>query len=113
MRDRKDGAIKNGGIADGAVRNGEVGESERTGKNLEKAAAVVRLFAEERKRRGLSKNALATLTGLNQSTMSRFENQSQNPMLDSLVRVADALEFNLGEVMKTAIRNVDSDQQTG
>ncbi len=67
---------------------------------------TVRLIAEARKRRKMSKNNLATLSGLNQSTMSRFENHDQNPTLDSLLRVADALDLNLGEVLTTAIHNV-------
>lgn len=70
------------------------------------AVEVVRVIGEERKRQGLSKNGLAVLTGLNQSTMSRFEKQSQNPTLDSLLRVADALQLNLGDVLKAAIRSV-------
>lgn len=69
------------------------------------AAEVVRLLGEERKRQGLSKNALAALTGLNQSTMSRFENQSQNPTLDSLLRVCDALNVDPGELLKRAVKN--------
>ena len=72
------------------------------------SAEVVRLIGEERKRRGLSKNSLASLTGLNQSTMSRFENHSQNPTLDSLLRICDALNLNLGDVVNEAIRNLDA-----
>ena len=70
-------------------------------------AELVRLMAEERKRAKCSKNKLAYLTGLNQSTVSRLENYHDNPTLDSLLRVADALELNLGEVLKQAIENMD------
>lgn len=65
-------------------------------------------MGEERKRRSLSKNEVAYLSGLNQSTVSRLENYHENPALDSLLRVADVLELNLGEVLSEAIKNVDS-----
>lgn len=61
----------------------------------------------ERKRLNISKNKLAQLTGLNQSTVSRLENYHDNPTIDSLLRVADVLEINLGDCFKKAIQNVD------
>ena len=64
-------------------------------------------MTEERKRLKYSKNKLAYLTGLNQSTVSRLENYHDNPTLDSLLRVADALGLNLVETLKQAIKNVD------
>lgn len=70
-------------------------------------AEVVRLMGDERKRLKLSKNKVAYLTGLNQSTVSRLENYHDNPTLDSLLRVADVLQINLGKVLETAIHNVD------
>jgi transcriptional regulator with XRE-family HTH domain len=63
-------------------------------------------LGEERKRRNLSKNALAYKAGLNQSTVSRLENFADNPTLDSLLRIADVLELNLGDIVKRAIQNV-------
>ena len=69
-------------------------------------AEVVRLLSDERKRRGLSKNSVAYMSGLNQSTVSRLENYPDNPTLDSLLRVAEVLEINFGDVMKRAIKNV-------
>jgi transcriptional regulator with XRE-family HTH domain len=55
----------------------------------------------------LSKNRLASLTGLNQSTVSRLENYHDNPTMDSLLRVADALDINLGDLLVQAIKNVE------
>ena len=71
-------------------------------------AEIARLLGEERKRLKLSKNKLASLTGLNQSTVSRLENYHENPTMDSLLRVADVLKVNLGDVIKKAIRNVEN-----
>ncbi|MDR3562007.1 MAG: helix-turn-helix transcriptional regulator [Negativicutes bacterium] len=82
-------------------------------KKADRRAAIcgelVRLIADERKRVKCSKNKLAYLTGLNQSTVSRLENYHDNPTMDSLLRVADALELNLGEILKQAIQNVDKE----
>ncbi len=64
-------------------------------------------MGDERKRLKFSKNKVAYLTGLNQSTVSRLENYHDNPTMDSLLRVADALQINLGEMLKRAIENVD------
>jgi transcriptional regulator with XRE-family HTH domain len=68
---------------------------------------VVRLIGERRQRLNFSKNKVAYLTGLNQSTVSRLENHPENPTLDSLLRVADVLEINLGDLLKQAIKNVE------
>jgi transcriptional regulator with XRE-family HTH domain len=56
---------------------------------------------------------VAYLTGLNQSTVSRLENYHDNPTLDSLLRVGDVLEMNLGEALKQAIKNVDKGRGGG
>ena len=72
---------------------------------------VVRLMSEVRERQELSRNKLAELTGLNQSTISRLESNPENPTFDSLLRVADALELNLGEVIKKAIGNIDKERK--
>ena len=68
---------------------------------------LVRLIGERRKGCKFSKNKLAELTGLNQSTVSRLENHHENPTMDSLLRVADALDINLGDFLSLAIRSVD------
>jgi len=77
--------------------------------NVERRAAIcaeiARLMGDERKRLKLSKNKVAYLTGLNQSTVSRLENHHENPTMDSLLRVADVLQINLGDVVKQAIEN--------
>jgi transcriptional regulator with XRE-family HTH domain len=54
-------------------------------------------------------NGLAKATGLTQPTISILESSQPNPKLDSLLRIARALELNLGDVLKEAIRNVNQD----
>lgn len=70
-------------------------------------AELVRLLGLKRQQRGLSRNQLATLTGLNQSTISRLESNQLNSTMDSLLRVADELEVDLGELLQQALKKVD------
>lgn len=71
-------------------------------------AELARLLAEERERQAMSRNKLATLTGLNQSTVSRLESDPDNPTLDSLLRIADALKVDLGKLLSKATRRINS-----
>jgi XRE family transcriptional regulator, regulator of sulfur utilization len=68
---------------------------------------LARLITEERLRQGLSENRLAALAGISQSLATRVKKNSRNPMLGSLLRIADALKINLGEILASAIRNVE------
>jgi transcriptional regulator with XRE-family HTH domain len=52
-------------------------------------------IAQERARRALSQRELAELTGTTQSAVARLEGGSRAPRLDTLLRVANALDCNL------------------
>ena len=69
-------------------------------------AEVVRLLVEERKRLGLSGNSLAEKAGLSQSLISSLESNPWNPTLDTLLRIADVLELDLGELISKARKAV-------
>jgi transcriptional regulator with XRE-family HTH domain len=66
----------------------------------------VRLLAEERKRCGISGISLAEKSGLSQSLISSLETVPWNPTLDTLLRIAEVLGLDLGEVITKARRNV-------
>jgi transcriptional regulator with XRE-family HTH domain len=72
---------------------------------------VVRILKEERIRCSLSINRVAMISGLSQSTVSRLESNPINPTIDSMLRVADVLELNLGDVFQRAISNVESSRR--
>ena len=85
-------------------------------------AEVARLLSEERKKRRLSMNMLAEKAGLSQSFVSTFESAPVNPALDktpwnptldSLLRMAKVLEVNLGDILKSAILNVEKAGERG
>lgn len=63
---------------------------------------VVRLLREEREKRGLSMNVLAQKAGLSQSIVSLIERDLRNPTLDTLLRIAEVLEIDLGEILTQA-----------
>ena len=52
-------------------------------------------IAHERARRSLSQRQLAELTGTTQSAIARLEGGSRAPRLDTLLRVANALDCTL------------------
>jgi transcriptional regulator with XRE-family HTH domain len=57
--------------------------------------AVAVQVAAERTRRGLTQVELATLCGTTQSAVARLERGSRPPRLDTLLRIANALDCEL------------------
>lgn len=63
---------------------------------------VVRLLRAERALRGISMNGVAKKSGLSQSMVSLVERGLRTPTLDTLLRIANALDVDLWRVMKKA-----------
>ena len=63
---------------------------------------IVRLLRAERIRRGFSMNRLAEKSGLSQSMVSLVEREMRNPTLDTLLRIAIALDVDLWALIKEA-----------
>ena len=70
------------------------------------AANVVRLLREERENRGLSMNVVAQRSGLSHSIVSLIERDLRNPTLDTLLRITEAIEVDLGEILTKARKEV-------
>ena len=64
----------------------------------------MRILRDERERHGLSMNQLAERSGLSQSMISLLEHDLRNPTLDTLLRIADALELDLAAVIEDATK---------
>ena len=77
------------------------------------SAEVVKLLVAERKRRGISGNSLAEKSGLSQSLISTLETNPWNPTLDTLLRIAEALQIDLGKVISKARARVLKNQSRG
>ena len=69
-------------------------------------AQIVRLLTDERKRRQLSGNSLAEKAGLSQSLISSLETNPWNPTIGTLLRIAEVLEVDLGEIITKAQKKV-------
>lgn len=70
------------------------------------AANVIRLLREEREKRGLSMNVVAQRSGLSHSIVSLVERDLRNPTLDTLLRIAEALEVDLGDILTRARKEI-------
>ena len=58
-------------------------------------AQIARQVAEQRKAHGLSQQELAELTGTTQSAIARLESGGRPPRIDTLLRIAEALDCEL------------------
>ena len=63
---------------------------------------IARLIREKRESAGLSMNALAAKAGLSHSMISRVEHELRKPTLDTLLRIAGALNIDLWPILKKA-----------
>ena len=57
--------------------------------------AIASEVAERRSERGLSQRGLADLVGTTQSAIARLERGGRPPRIDTLLRIADALDCDL------------------
>jgi transcriptional regulator with XRE-family HTH domain len=58
-------------------------------------ARIAKQVTEQRKARGLSQKELAELTGTTQSAIARLESGGRPPRIDTLLRIAEALDCEL------------------
>jgi transcriptional regulator with XRE-family HTH domain len=63
---------------------------------------VARILRQEREKRGLSMNLVAERAGLSQQMVSYVEREMRNPTLETLLRIAAALEIDLAKILQTA-----------
>jgi transcriptional regulator with XRE-family HTH domain len=64
---------------------------------------VARLLRERREELGWSMSAVAEKAGLSQQMVSYVERQLRNPTLDTLLRLTEALDLPLPELLEDAI----------
>jgi transcriptional regulator with XRE-family HTH domain len=78
-------------------------------KTSERDAIIGRLIAliqAERLRQKLSLNEVATRSGLSHTMIMRVEKRERLPTIDTLLRIADALQIDLSSMLKRAIGSV-------
>jgi ribosome-binding protein aMBF1 (putative translation factor) len=78
------------------MRDGIRKRAEALGRDHEQRFADVgRMVAQNRQARGMSQQELAILCGTTQSAIARLERGGRPPKLDTLMRIADALDAEL------------------
>lgn len=65
---------------------------------------VARILREERLNRGLSMNVVSERAGLSRPMIGLVEREFRKPTLDTLLRIAAALEIDLVDVLERAQR---------
>jgi transcriptional regulator with XRE-family HTH domain len=63
-------------------------------------AGIAAQVAEQRRARDLSQAELASLVGTSQSAIARLESGGRPPRIDTLLRIADALDCELDVVLR-------------
>ncbi|MBR5094484.1 MAG: helix-turn-helix transcriptional regulator [Oscillospiraceae bacterium] len=72
------------------------GERERRAfEAAEEVANIINGISEERIRRGLTQTQLAELCGMKQAAIGRFEAVQSIPRLDTVVKIANALDLHI------------------
>ena len=65
------------------------------------------LLKSEREKRQLSMTVVAAKAGLSQQMVSYVERGIRNPTLETLLRIADALDINLAKIIACACQTVE------
>lgn len=63
---------------------------------------VARRLRREREKQGLSMNVVAERAGLSQQMVSYVEREMRNPTLETLLRIAAAMEIDSAEVLRAS-----------
>ena len=64
------------------------------------------MLREEREHQGLSKYAVAERSGLSEQMVGYVERGLRHPSLETVVRLASALDIDLGDLIKKAYKTV-------
>ena len=67
---------------------------------------VAQILRQEREKRGLSMNQVAERAGLSQQMVSYVEREMRNPTLETMLRIAAAIEIDPVEVLRRATKAI-------
>lgn len=65
-------------------------------------ASVIKKLLEKRKEKGLSHESVAEIAGVHRSTISLIETRKREPTLLTLLKISNALECDLGQLISSA-----------
>ncbi len=72
---------------------------------------IIQLLKEERERRGFSKYVIAQESGLSQQAIGYMEKGHRLPSLETVVRVAKAMNVDLPKIIRQAQKEISSGQK--
>jgi transcriptional regulator with XRE-family HTH domain len=72
---------------------------------------IILLLKEERERRGLSKYAVAQDSGLSQPSIGYIEKGRRIPSLETVLRLARAINVDFAEIIKQAQKEISVEQK--
>lgn len=67
---------------------------------LDRRRAIGDQIRAARREAGLSQEKLAELAGMDRQAINRIEQGHQSPLVDNLIRIADALDVPLSELVR-------------
>ena len=67
---------------------------------------VAQLLRQEREKRGFSMSLVAERAGLSQQMVSYVEREMRSPTLETLLRIAVALEIDPSDLLRQAMKTV-------
>ena len=76
--------------------------------DAKRQATIDRLVAsleKERRRQGLSLNEVSARAGLSHTMVMRMEKGERMPTIDTLLRIAEALQCDLGAFLRNALKS--------
>lgn len=76
----------------------------KASKTDEFCRAIARVVKDRREQLGLSMTQVGIRAGLSQQSISYLEREMRIPNVDTLLRVSEALQWNLSELIKKAER---------
>jgi len=74
--------------------------TEKLAQNVQNA--LIDLFIERRKKLGLSHEKLAAMAGMHRTGISHIENRKRNPTLLVCIKLAQALDCQMSDILKMA-----------
>jgi transcriptional regulator with XRE-family HTH domain len=72
---------------------------------------IIKLLKEERQRRGFSKYFIAQESGLSQQAIGYMEKGHRIPSLETVLRVAKAMNVDLAEIVRQALQEISAEQK--
>lgn len=69
--------------------------------------SICKSLVEERKRQGISQQRLSEMAGISRTGLRHIESFDTNPTLYTLIKISNALDFDLPEALNRKLENIE------